>query len=260
MSRLAGKTALVTGAAAGIGLAIARHFVRQGATVWLTDVEKEGGGRAAEDLGARFHAQDVTDSRQWRAVLDALVERGGRLDILVNNAGIDIPERPQDPEHVSLDDWHSIQRVNLDGVMLGCKHAIPLMKGGGAIVNVSSIAALVATPMFSAYGASKAAVMQYTKSVAAYCAKAGYRIRCNSIHPGVVETALVQKFWRKLESAGEMSYEEARAMFLQMIPLGEFATADDIAEAAVYLAADESRHVTGAHLVVDGGITLNAPG
>ena len=146
--------------------------------------------------------------------------------------------------------------VNTDGVFLGCKYAIPAIRdsGGGAIINMSSIAALVSTPFLTAYGASKAAVAQLTKSVAIHCAEKGYRIRCNSVHPGQVSTPMHDSLLSDVARAAEMSVEQVREMFLSKIPLGEFGTPEDIAEGVLYLASDAGKHVTGQELVIDGGM------
>ncbi len=258
MAKATQRTCLVTGAAGGIGLAIARKFRTAGERVIVADIDTDGGPAAAAGIGAEFVALDVTDEGAWREVVAGVTADGAALDVLVNNAGIDLPAEPQDPAGVSLESWQAIMAVNLNGVMLGCREALGVMRPGAAIVNVSSIAAVVGTPMFAAYGASKAAVMQLTKSIAAHSALNGLGIRCNSVHPGIVETRLVREFWRKLEADGVMTVAAARQMFLEKIPLGEFATADDIADSVAFLASTSARHIIGAHLVVDGGVTLNA--
>lgn len=256
--RVAGKVALVTGGANGLGQAIAALLVAEGATTLISDLVPSG-QKAAEQMGAVFIRQDVASEQQWQQVIGQIQRDYGRLDILVNNAGISGSLANADPETTSLADWQKIQEVNAQGVFLGCKHAIPLMRvgGGGSIVNMSSIAALVSTPFITAYGASKAAVRQLTKSVASHCAVNGYRIRCNSVHPGQITTPMHNNAVREMAELQGVGEEEARNAFLSRIPYGEFGEPDDIAYAVLYLVSDESKHVTGIQLVVDGGMELN---
>lgn len=253
MPRLDGKVAIVTGAASGFGAATARLFAREGATVVLTDRNADGGKAVAREIGnaASFLAHDVTSEADWARVVDETVKLHGRLDILMNNAGVWGSGVPQDIEHITLEEWRFVQSVNSDGVMLGCRAAIPAMakSGGGSIVNVSSTAGFRATPMIAAYGASKGAVRQLTKSVAAYCGRKGYNIRCNSVHPGMVRTPLGEDV---LKVYGEL--EEAARNRTKSVPLGTLGEVEDVANAALFLASDESRYVNGSELVIDGGM------
>lgn len=257
--RVSGKVALVTGAADGLGRAIAALLVKHGATVVITDLQEQRGQQTARDIDAAFMPQDVCSEAGWIILLDHIKKEYGGLDILVNNAGISGPLANADPETTSLEDWQKIQEVNAQGVFLGCKHAIPLMRerGGGSIINLSSIAALVATPFITAYGASKAAVRQLTKSVASHCATTGSRIRCNTVHPGQIRTPMHDNAVREMAQLQGVSEEQARDAFLSRIPYGEFGEPDDIAYAVLYLASDEAKHVTGIQMVVDGGMELN---
>jgi 3(or 17)beta-hydroxysteroid dehydrogenase len=259
--RLAGKVALVTGAGAGLGRATALRLAEEGARVVLTDVDQESVHEAAREIGrgALALGHDVTSEKRWQEVVAQLRDWHGRLDVLVNNAGIEIGDRPQDPEHQSLEDFRRIERVNLEGVFLGCRHSIPLLResGGGSILNVSSIAAFVGTPLFAAYGATKAGVMQLTKSVAAYCARGGMRIRCNSVHPGMIVTAMMRSLWARLERELGVPQAETEKLFIGKVPLGEFQQPVDIANAVLFLATDEARFITGVHLPVDGGFTIH---
>lgn len=259
MGRVAGKTAIVTGAASGLGRATAAMLVHEGASVTITDINREGGQEAAAEIGARFISQDVTDEAGWGALMAEVSGQGGGLDILVNNAGIGEGLGASDPEATTLEDWNRVMTVNAGGVFLGCKHAIPVMRdsGGGAIVNLSSVAALVATPFITAYGASKAAVRQLTMSVALHYAQRGYGIRCNSIHPGQIRTPMHDGLCDDIATQAGVSADDIRAELLKKIPLGEFGQADDVAHAVLYLASDDARHVTGEQLVVDGGMNLN---
>ena len=192
MPRLEGKVALVTGAARGIGEAIARAFIAEDATVILTDIQD----------GAGCQKLDVREEADWIRCVDAIVQKHGKLDVLVNNAGITGLEGdfvPHDPEHASLEDWHSVLATNLDGVFLGCKHAIRAMRsqGTGSIINISSRSGLVGIPGAAAYAASKAAVRNHTKTVALYCAEQGWKIRCNSIHPAAILTPIGSRCWAR---------------------------------------------------------------
>lgn len=250
MNRLQHKTALVTGAARGIGAAIARAFVAEGAHVIVTDIAEEGGRGTAAALGAEFRRLDVRMEPDWQRVVGALE----RLDVLVNNAGITGFEggfAPHDPEHASLEDWHAVHRTNLDGVFLGCKHAIRAMRrtGKGSIINVSSRSGLVGIPAASAYASSKAAVRNHTKSVALYCAEQGLDIRCNSIHPAAILTPM----WEPMLGSGP---ERAARMaaFVKDTPLKRFGLPEEVAALAVLLASDEAAYMTGAEISIDGGI------
>lgn len=262
MGRVSGKVAIVTGGAAGLGEAIARMLVKEGAKVTITDVQTQKGMALAEELGCRFLGQDVSDEGRWAEVIDTVEGEDGALHILVNNAGVGDGLDAVSPEDTTLENWRRIHRINSEGVFMGCRAAIPAMRraGVGSIVNMSSIAALVATPFLTAYGASKAAVRQLTKSVALHCARLGAedgtRIRCNSVHPGQIRTPMHVTLTREVAANQGISEEEAMAAFLSLIPMGEFGEPDDIAYAVLYLASDESKHVTGTKIVVDGGMQI----
>lgn len=256
MTRLLGKVALVTGGGAGLGKAIAMRLASDGAYVFISDVDSEAGKLAAEETGIAFLEHDVTDQASWLGVIRIIEDQRGPLTTLINNAAISGSPDCASPENTHIADWRRVLAVNLDGVFLGCKSAIPSMRkaGGGAIVNISSTAALLATPFATAYGASKAAVRQLTKSVAQHCAEERLGIRCNSIHPGVVLTS----FWMKHAQARA---EKSGVTVEQLIedaeiknPMGKLATPEDIAAACAFLVSDEARHVNGAKLVVDGGV------
>jgi len=260
MTRVRDKVALVTGGAAGLGAAIVRRLTLEGAKVMIADIQTEAGQRLADELGCGFIKQDVTDEKQWEAVIDQVEKRHGALHILVNNAGIEGPCDIADPESTRLSDWRAIHRVNVEGVFLGCRTAIPALRraGGGSIINLSSDAGLVATPDYTAYGASKAAVRHLTTSVALHCARNGSRIRCNSVHPGIILTPMLQRIIDDVARKRGVSAEQALQEFKAEIPQGEFQEPEDIAYAVLFLASDDAKHITGLAMLVDGGCMLGA--
>jgi NAD(P)-dependent dehydrogenase (short-subunit alcohol dehydrogenase family) len=244
-----GKVVIVTGAASGIGRAIALLFARKGARVVITDVDAGEGAAAAMKAGdaAIYLPLDVTDEEQWKAVLGKTQERFARLDVLVNNAGIGSPEVA--PENVDIQAWRRVQQINLEGTLLGCKYAMPMMRdgGGGAIINISSVAAFVPTANDLVYGASKAGVRQLTQSLALHCARNRSGIRVNSVHPGAIVTPGVVKR-RSAEILDQVSLS---------IPMGHMGEPDDIAHATLFLASDDAKYITGQALIVDGGYMLS---
>ncbi len=253
MSRVAGKVVLVTGAGSGIGRATAKLLAAEGATVVVTDINKPGGLETVQQIGAtnsgggaRFEEHDTAKEEDWKRIIDGVMARDGRLNGLVNNAGIS-GTFPSTFETETIEQWKRMLSINVEGVFLGCKYGVPAMKqsGGGSIVNTSSLAAFVGTPALSAYGASKGAVRQFTKTVAMDCARKGYRIRCNSVHPGIIMTPMGE---------GILPNDKARERALKSIPIGEFGAPEDIAYGILYLISDESRFVTGSELVIDGGM------
>ena len=254
MGRLDGKIALITGGGGGIGGATAKRFAAEGARVIVTDLKEADAARTVATIGSgEALAHDVTREADWRRVLDHIADTHGRLDILVNNAGILATGNSQNVESTDMAQWRAVQSVNVDGVYLGCQLAVEAMKGnGGAIVNLSSIAGLIGTPQLFAYGASKGAVRQLTKSVAAYCARAGYGIRCNSVHPGLIDTGMGDAVMA-LDGADPDVAREARK---KMVPMGEIGTPDHVASCILFLVSDDAAYVTGAELVVDGGFTI----
>ena len=253
--RCAGKLALVTGAAQGLGRAHATRLAEEGARVLCTDINGDGAAETASlinaDLGdGTAHAirHDVTDPIDWEAAVDAARENIGGLNVLVNNAGIGVGGNI---ETCDFDDWKRCFAINVDSIFHGCQKALPLMRehAPGSIVNISSIAGLIASDTMPAYNSSKAAVWMLTKSVALHCAREKLDIRCNSVHPTFIDTPILGGILEKLGS------EEGRAKLARQVPLGRIGEADDVAYGVLYLASDESRFVTGSELIIDGGIS-----
>ena len=251
MGRVDGKVALVTGGASGIGLATANLLLDEGARVVVTDRDASlsPSAAAASAHWASFHVLDVTCEQEWISVTDAIVAEFGRIDILVNNAGVALLK---DIEATTFDEWRSIMAVNLDGTFLGCKHAVRVMKdrGGGSIVNISSVTGLIGNGNLAAYGASKGGVRLLTKTVALHCARKGYNIRWNSVHPSFVETPMLRSMITKARDPKKMETNCTIAA-----PLGRLAQPIEVARSILFLASDESFFTTGAELVVDGGLT-----
>jgi NAD(P)-dependent dehydrogenase (short-subunit alcohol dehydrogenase family) len=242
--RLSGKTALITGAAGGIGAEIARRFREEGASVFASDVNRAEGEKTAASMGAVFIPLDVTSEESWKAALATVLERTGRLDVLVNNAGINVRKNI---EEMAVESFDAMFAVNVKGPFLGIKHSLPIMRaaGGGVILNMSSICGLVGHRYTNeVYTATKGALTLLTKSVAVRYAKDN--IRCNSVHPSTVETALVQAMLKD---------PERRAERLGEVPLGRLASTTDVANALVYLASDDASFINGAAFPVDGGLT-----
>lgn len=245
MKRVDGKVAIVTGAASGIGRGCAVMLAAEGARVVLTDRV------ACEPLGEphRTELLDVTDEAGWTRVVAATLAAYGRLDILVNGAGVAVWA---DIEQCTLKEWRFCNAVNSEGTFLGCRAALGAMKltGGGSIINISSVAGLVADADAPAYCASKGAVRLLTKSVALHAARKGYNIRCNSVHPSFIATPMVEQVIARSPKPDKM-----RELLTNAAPLRRMGDVDDIAYCVLYLASDESKFTTGAELVVDGGLT-----
>ena len=249
MGRLDGKSCLISGGAKGLGAAQARLFAREGARVAVGDILESDGGRLVDELrtsGADsvFLRLDVTSEADWEGAVGAVMCELGTLDVLVNNAGIYNRALVED---TTLEEWERVMSVNSTGVFLGTKHAVPAMRrsGGGSIVNMSSVAGLVGSRTQTVYNASKGAVRLLTKSTAVQYAVDG--IRANSVHPGVIETDMMKEVVRT---------DEERATRMSLTPIGRFGTAEDVANGVLFLASDEASYVTGAELVIDGGLTV----
>ena len=250
MGRLDGKVAIISGGARGQGAAEARMFAREGARVVFGDVLDEEGMKVEAEIrelggDATYLHLDVTEEEAWLKAVELAESRYGRLNVLVNNAGI--TQRGIGIEQLTVEQWDRIMGVNAKGVFLGTKYSIPAMRraGGGSIINISSMAAIIGLPGSNAYAASKGAVRVFTKATAIQHAKDN--IRCNSIHPGPIDTP---------GFPAPMGDPEMLATRLSKIPLGKYGSPDDIAYCVVYLGSDESSFMTGAELVIDGGYTV----
>lgn len=257
MPRLESKVALITGGATGLGKAIAQRLAAEGARIVITDVQTSLGEATAAEFGFTFFEHDVTSETQWTRIIERIEAQHGALHILVNNAGIVGSLDHANAENLSLSDWQGVQRVNVEGVLLGCRSAIPLMRrsGGGSIINMSSMVSILPAPDSMAYAASKAAVRHITTSVAVHCGRTGSKIRCNSVHPGNCLTAMVKNGVEGLAKRRGKSAEAILEDMKSTIPIGEFIEPEDIANAVLFLASDEAKRITGASLFVDGGRT-----
>jgi NAD(P)-dependent dehydrogenase (short-subunit alcohol dehydrogenase family) len=262
MNRLDGKVALISGAARGIGAETARLMVEAGARVAVCDVLDEQGRETVRTLGgsALYQHLDVTGEEDWNAAIAAAVARFGKLDILVNNAGLFLGK---DIENVTLAEWQRLSAVNLTGVFLGTKLALPALREaartspcGSAIVNLASTAGLVGSTQDPLYSMTKGGVTLFTKSAALEFARKGYKIRVNSMHPGTIDTDMGdQVLVARARNLGTNDIEMARRQVIERLPIGRMGTPTDIAKGIVFLASDDAAFMTGAGLVIDGGIT-----
>jgi NAD(P)-dependent dehydrogenase (short-subunit alcohol dehydrogenase family) len=253
--RVAGKKAFITGAAQGLGAAMAAALAREGAIVSLADLNEAGAQERAREINdelgekaAFAFALDVTSGDQWISTLEKAAAAMGGISVLINNAGISIHGTI---EEMTFETWKTVMSVNVDSVFLGTKYALPYLRQNqpGSIINISSIAGLIASHTMPSYNASKAAVWMLSKSIALHCAKYKLDIRCNSIHPTFVNTPILDDYRDRFGA------EAAEAKLARQIPLGRIGDPQDVANAALYLASDESRFVTGAEIKVDGGIS-----
>lgn len=254
MNDLAGRIALVTGASKGLGAATARALAAEGAIVIATDLEAPEA--LAAELGGHALRQDVTSEEDWIAAM-AFARSVGGLDILVNNAGLFLMKPVTE---TTLEDWRRLNSVNVEGVFLGCKHAIPLLAeragrwtGGAAIVNLSSVAGLRGAAGVTCYNASKGAVRLFTKGVALEVAP--LKIRVNSVHPGIIETDMGNDLVQRFSAASGTGDNEMREQLSTRHPLGHFGVPTNVADAVAFLASDKAAFITGAELAVDGGLS-----
>ncbi len=254
MNRVKNKAALITGGASGLGLASGKLLLEEGASVIFTDVNSEGLDRIKDQIDLKYEKfygtrlLDVTNEQNWKSVLSESSEELGGLNILLNSAGITLGA---DIVSTSFDIWKKVHDVNLDGVFLGCKYALPHMSqsGLGSIINLSSISGIVAGWNTAAYNSSKAAVRHLTKSIALYCGKKSIDVRCNSIHPAFVDTPILDPMKQVF---GE---DEAIKKLARQIPINRIGDPTDVANAVLYLASDESKFMTGSEIVLDGGLS-----
>lgn len=258
MARLTGKAALITGGTSGIGEAAVRRFVAEGAQVVFTGSNKEAAARISDETGAHFEAQRVEDADAWPALMAKIKDRFGRLDVAFANAGMEGGDT--DIENVTMEAWDKIVAVNMTGPMLTAKYAIEVMKQnpdgpGGSIILNSSMNGILALPGNVGYSTTKGALRLLAKSIAVHCALNNLNIRCNSVHPGVVETTLIQG---AIDAAPDP--KAARAMLEGLSPMKRMGTPDEIAGLCVYLASDEASFITGAEYVIDGGSTAGLVG
>jgi 3(or 17)beta-hydroxysteroid dehydrogenase len=252
MDRVKGKVAIITGAAGGLGRAESLLLAREGAAVVVTDIDASATRDVAEEImrsggTAVWATHDVTDEENWARLMELTLSEFGKLDTLVNNAGVIFYKKIID---TTLSEWRRLMSVNLDGIFLGTKSAIEMMRrsGGGSIINIASVAGLIGNPDAAAYHASKGGVRSFSKAAAIECSKAGhdYNIRVNSIYPGVIQTAMAE----------ELKYDEAKYnTAVSWHPVGHFGDPEDVAYGVLYLASDESKFMTGSELVIDGGWT-----
>ncbi|WP_425062464.1 SDR family NAD(P)-dependent oxidoreductase [Pyruvatibacter mobilis] len=264
MNRCDGKIALVTGGARGLGAETAKRLAEAGASILLTDILDDEGRQTADaiaDKGGKAHYMhhDVTSEEEWDAVVAEAKSRFGGLDILVNNAGIYYSKPIGE---TSMDDWRRMMSINVDGVFLGCRAALPLLReragkwrGGGSVVNLSSVAGIIGAANGTAYHASKGAVRLLTKSLALEGAEGEAKVRANSVHPAVIDTNMGRDLVGQMSDALGVSSNEGTALITMMHPLGRLGMPEDVANAVVYLSSDDSAFVTGAELIVDGGLT-----
>ena len=251
MGRVEGKVAIVTGGASGLGEADARLLAAEGAAVVLTDINEEAGRAIAHEIDAEFVRQDVAEEASWPALVDHVVERYGGLDVLVNNAGIALIA---DVLHTTTEIWRRTLAVHLDATFFGCRAALPALKkrGGGSIINMSSTAALIGIAPYFAYSAAKGGIRSLTKSVAVYCRERKNGIRCNSVHPGSIDTPMVEA---ALEGLQDVQLAEVRDREAARVAMG-LGEPNDVAYAVLFLASDESKHITGAEWVIDNADTV----
>ena len=254
MGRVQDKVAIITGAASGLGFAAAYKLLEEGAKVVLTDVNSEVLDSMQERLSSFSTTQfttfchDVTQEESWVELINKTERDQGKINILVNSAGISLGA---DIVSTDFDIWKKVHQVNLDSVFLGCKYAVPVMGkyGYGSIINISSISGIVAGWNTAAYNSSKAGVRHLSKSVALFCAKKGYDVRCNSIHPAFVNTPILDPIKQAFGA------EEAVAKLSRQIPMNKIGDTDDVSYAILYLASEESKFMTGSEIVLDGGLS-----
>ena len=251
--RLDGKVALITGGASGLGESGALLMAREGARVAIADIQEEKGRALAQKIGsqARFVKLDVTKEDQWQAAIAETAQAFGALHVLVNSAGIGLTKTVED---IELAEWRRVHEIDLDGVFLGCKHGVKEIKKhtgtlGGSIINISSISGIIAGANMAAYNSAKAGVRLLSKSVALHCAKSGYNIRCNSVHPTFIDTPILDR--HRVRMGNDVMQQKLG----RQVPLGRLGRPEEVGWPLVFLASDESSFMTGSEVVIDGGIS-----
>jgi len=251
--RLAGKVALITGGASGLGENAAELMVREGARVVIADIAEEKGRAVAGKIGsaAHFTRLDVTSEENWQSVIAETVEKFGALHVLLNSAGIGLSKTVED---ITLEEWRRVHAIDLDGVFLGCKHGVGEIKKhtarlGGSVINISSISGIIAGANMAAYNSAKAGVRLLSKSVALHCAKSGYNIRCNSVHPTFIDTPILDR--HRVRFGNDVMQQKLG----KQVPIGRLGRPEEVGWALVFLASDESSFMTGSEVVIDGGIS-----
>ncbi len=252
--RVQSKIAVVTGAAGGIGSATARLLAREGATVFVTDLDAERGEAVAAEIGGIFIQHDVSKLADWQRVVAKAVGLHGRIDVLAHCAGIEGNYLRPGVE-TTEEDWNRVIAVNLTGSFFGCKSVFPQMlkQGRGSVILVSSIVSCMATSSGLAYGASKAGVGHLARSFAAIGWKNGNKVRCNSVHPGAIKTRMTDNIFVELAQVAHISVPELEASIKKILPMGDRGEPNDIAYMILYLASDESGYASGSEFRVDGG-------
>lgn len=252
--RVQNKIAFVTGGAGGIGAECARRLAAEGAKVIITDMDEAAGTAVAREVGGDFHRLDVTDLDAWQRVAAAAIDKHRDIDIFLQCAGIEGDLR-QDCLDTHPDVWNKVLAVNLTGTFWGCKTIVPTMlrKGTGSVILLSSISSYMATPALTPYGVSKAGVQHLSRSVAMVGARNGARVRCNSVHPGVIKTRMTDNIILELSQARQITEVEAEVALMSAVPFRARGTPEDVAGLVLYLASDESAYVTGSDFKIDGG-------
>ena len=252
-NRLAGKVALITGGASGLGANAAELMAREGAKVVVADIAADRGQEVVDRIGpsARFVKLDVTSEDNWKEAIAKAVETFGALHVLLNSAGIGLSKTV---EEIELSEWRRVHAIDLDGVFLGCKHGVAEIKKhtktlGGSIINISSISGIIAGANMAAYNSAKAGVRLLSKSVALHCAKSGYNIRCNSVHPTFIDTPILDKY------RDRFGQDLMQQKLGKQVPIGRLGRPEEVGWALVFLASDESSFMTGSEVVIDGGIS-----
>jgi NAD(P)-dependent dehydrogenase (short-subunit alcohol dehydrogenase family) len=255
--RLKGKVALITGGASGLGANAAALMTQEGASVVVADIAAERGKAVADKLGSAGHfvKLDVTSEDNWKAAIQETVDKFGALHVLLNSAGIGLSKTVED---ITLEEWRKVHAIDLDGVFLGCKHGVAEIKKhtgkqngrlGGSVINISSISGIIAGANMAAYNSAKAGVRLLSKSVALHCAKSGYNIRCNSVHPTFIDTPILDKY------RDRFGQDVMQQKLGRQVPIGRLGRPEEVGWALVFLASDESSFMTGSEVVIDGGIS-----